>query len=68
MKHKSEKELAILALKICQLLDGLPMGQALWLVKNQVPLFLGDGHLVKTSNPRFVKMKGEHLLLERANS
>ena len=54
------------ALQVCQLLDGMPMGQAIALVTTLVPLFLGDGHVVNTANPRFVTMKKEHLPLCRA--
>jgi len=55
--HKGENELNSLALKICQTLHSVPLGQALWLVEKQVPLLLKDGHIVNTSGQRFKAMK-----------
>lgn len=54
--HKSSEEITALAFQICRLLDGVPLGQAMVLVKNEVPSLLADGHLVDTSNPRFVTL------------
>jgi hypothetical protein len=57
LTHKNENELNTLALQICQILNGIPLGQALWLVEKQVPLLLGDGHLVDTTAMRFNAMR-----------
>jgi hypothetical protein len=35
--EKSDKELPTLTVKIYELLNGMPMGQALWLLKGNVP-------------------------------
>ena len=55
--HKSDEEIKALAFQICKMLDGVPIGQALNLVKNEVPLILCDGHLVDTSTKRFTSME-----------
>jgi hypothetical protein len=55
--HKSDEEIKALALQICRMLNGVPIGQALNLVKNEVPLLLGDGHLVDISTQRFAAME-----------
>jgi len=54
--HKDEAELKVLAFQICEMLEGIPLGQALWLVADEVPSLLKDGHLVETTRERFKNM------------
>ena len=53
LTHKTNNELDRLALKICQMLNGLPVGQALNVAQDRVPLILCDGQMVDTSSQRF---------------
>lgn len=53
-----EQEMADLTVKISVLLDGAPLGQALYVLKETKRLLL-DGHLVDIKNHRFQEKRAE---------
>jgi hypothetical protein len=49
-------EVQVLAVKIARLLNGVPLGQALAIVEQEVPLLIKDAHVVEVNNPRFKRL------------
>ena len=60
MNHLTDAEIAALSFRIVELLDGVPIGQALTILTKDAPLLLHDGHTVNVTNPRFLALKVNH--------
>ena len=58
MHHLSECEMDKVAIRIIELLNDVPMGQALAILEKKAPLLLKDSHVVNTHNERFITLKG----------
>ena len=54
--EKSEEELQLIALKACQLLNGLPIWQAIYVGEKLIPAQLKTGHQVNVENPLFIRL------------
>ena len=57
--HLTRKSAWTLAVKIAEMLDGIPMGQAIWIIRKIVPLVLKEGHVVNVNSERFKTMAVE---------
>lgn len=68
MNTLTDSEMDGLSIRIVEMLNGVPMGQALAILEKRAPLLLKDGHLVNTGNARFTALKGTFESRDRATS
>lgn len=57
VEHLTDEQMNALAFRVVELLDGVPVGQAMSILERWAPLILKDGHVVDVTNRRFKALK-----------
>lgn len=57
LTHSTDTELNELAFRVVDVLDGLPIGQALYVLETVAPSLIKDGHVVGVTNPRYLAVR-----------
>jgi len=52
-EHLTDEQTKTLAIRLIQMLHGVPIGQALYVLTDLAPFLLKDGHVVDVTNHRF---------------